>query len=322
MPLGEPRDDEPRLVAARGFPREPEGDEIHAYAAAPRPETAEHDALFETGEQLAPEEPRRARPCRCARPRTARRTPPRARRRPAPDQPRRRPPKAKTPKGPRAQRRRALGPPDLHADRRPALRGRPVRVQQDLPAVPRRRQRLGRGRRSRENSDAADVAKLLADKGVVDSARFFELKATISGDRGNFRPGRYTLKKGMTNGAAIDALTKVPESPKAAPDGRRDARRGPVDQGELAGRGGVQEGRRQLRQGRGLRGRPQAHPRARRAQGHQDRRGLPVPGHVQAPVGSPASDLVNQQLDAFEENFDRRRHEVRQVARSSRATTC
>ena len=47
-PLGEPRDDEPRLVAARGFPREQ--DEIHAFAAAPRPETAEHDTFFETGE--------------------------------------------------------------------------------------------------------------------------------------------------------------------------------------------------------------------------------------------------------------------------------
>ena len=61
-----------------------------------------------------------------------------------------------------------------------------------------------------ENSDAGEVGKLLAAKGVIDSARFFELKATISGDRGDLRPGEYTLKKGMTNGAAITALTTAP----------------------------------------------------------------------------------------------------------------
>ena len=68
-----------------------------------------------------------------------------------------------------------------------------------------------------ESSDAAGVAKLLAAKGVIDSARFFELKATISGDRSKFRPGEYTLKKGMTNGAVIAALTKVPETRAEAP---------------------------------------------------------------------------------------------------------
>ena len=52
----------------------------------------------------------------------------------------------------------------------------------------------------------------------MDSARFFELNATISGDRGNLRPGRYTLKKGMTNGAAIAALTQGP----GGAEGRRD----------------------------------------------------------------------------------------------------
>ncbi len=49
------------------------------------------------------------------------------------------------------------------------------------------------------NTDAGEIGKLLAAKGVVDSARFFELNATISGDRGDLRPGHYTLKKGMTN---------------------------------------------------------------------------------------------------------------------------
>ena len=67
-----------------------------------------------------------------------------------------------------------------------------------------------------EDSDAGEVGKLLAAKQVIDSARYFELNATISGDRGDLRPGKYTLKKGMKNGAVLAALTKAPEAPKAA----------------------------------------------------------------------------------------------------------
>ena len=50
--------------------------------------------------------------------------------------------------------------------------------------------------------------------------------------------------------------------------------------------------------------------------------GFLFPATYKLKVGAPASELVKQQLDAFEENFKHGRHEVRQDARSSRATTC
>ncbi len=57
--------------------------------------------------------------------------------------------------------------------------------------------------------DAGDIGTQLADKGVVGSAFFFELRATIGGDRGKLRAGTYKLRKEMSNGAALAVLTNV-----------------------------------------------------------------------------------------------------------------
>jgi UPF0755 protein len=57
--------------------------------------------------------------------------------------------------------------------------------------------------------DAGDIGTLLADKGVVGSRFFFELRATIGGDRGKLRAGTYELRKSMSNGAALAVLTNV-----------------------------------------------------------------------------------------------------------------
>src|SRR4029078_13104468 len=123
-----------------------------------------------------------------------------ARRRPAPDQPRRRPPKMpKTPKGPRTSGGSHWGrwistlivvllfAAVLYAINQtfqPFHGDGSGSVQVTIP----------------ENSDVSEVAKLLAAKGVIDSGRFFELNATISGERSKFRPGDYTFKQNMTNG--------------------------------------------------------------------------------------------------------------------------
>src|SRR4051812_2358593 len=61
-------------------------------------------------------------------------------------------------------------------------------------------------------ADAGQIGDLLEANGVVDSSRFFVLNATITGRRGGLRPGGYTLRKGMTNGEAIAALTKGPKA--------------------------------------------------------------------------------------------------------------
>jgi uncharacterized YceG family protein len=55
--------------------------------------------------------------------------------------------------------------------------------------------------------DAGGVGSLLADNGVISSAFFFELRATLGGDRANLRAGTYKFAKGMTNGDALAILT-------------------------------------------------------------------------------------------------------------------
>lgn len=60
--------------------------------------------------------------------------------------------------------------------------------------------------------NAGDVGGILADKGVVSSAFFFELRATLGGDRANLRAGTYKLSKGMSNGAALAVLTDVAQT--------------------------------------------------------------------------------------------------------------
>ncbi|MFM8883648.1 MAG: endolytic transglycosylase MltG [Solirubrobacterales bacterium] len=61
---------------------------------------------------------------------------------------------------------------------------------------------------------AGGVGDLLAERGVVSSGLFFEMRATITGKRGDLRSGTYVLREGMGNGAALAVLT---DSGNAAP---------------------------------------------------------------------------------------------------------
>jgi UPF0755 protein len=61
-----------------------------------------------------------------------------------------------------------------------------------------------------KGSGIGDIADLLERRGVVSSSFFFALRAHLSGKGGDLKPGTYNLKKGMSNGAAIDALTMGP----------------------------------------------------------------------------------------------------------------
>jgi UPF0755 protein len=63
-------------------------------------------------------------------------------------------------------------------------------------------------------SSTSDIGDLLADKGVIDSGFFFQVRARLGGDRGKLRAGTYTLKKSMSYSDALAALTA---SPKSAP---------------------------------------------------------------------------------------------------------
>ena len=61
-------------------------------------------------------------------------------------------------------------------------------------------------------ADAGRIGELLAAAGVVDSAKLFEANATVTLRRAKLRPGKYTLPKGMSNGAAIEALMQGPKA--------------------------------------------------------------------------------------------------------------
>jgi peptidoglycan lytic transglycosylase G len=73
-------------------------------------------------------------------------------------------------------------------------------------------------------ASASQIGDLLAKRGVVSSSFFFRLRATLDGVRGDLRSGTFTLRHGMSYGAALDTLTHVPPPPPIVkvtiPEGR------------------------------------------------------------------------------------------------------
>jgi UPF0755 protein len=63
-------------------------------------------------------------------------------------------------------------------------------------------------------STSSQIGDLLAKDGVISSSFFFELRATLAGERGDLRPGVYHLQLGMSYGAVLTALTKAPPAAK------------------------------------------------------------------------------------------------------------
>jgi UPF0755 protein len=61
---------------------------------------------------------------------------------------------------------------------------------------------------------ARGVGDLLARDGVIPSGFFFELRATLAGQRGELRQGRYRLQLGMSYGSVLSRLTTAPPAAK------------------------------------------------------------------------------------------------------------
>jgi UPF0755 protein len=64
------------------------------------------------------------------------------------------------------------------------------------------------------HASSGEIGDLLAKEGVISSSFFFELRATLAGERGDLRPGVYHLQQGMSYGAVLNALTKTPPAAK------------------------------------------------------------------------------------------------------------
>jgi uncharacterized YceG family protein len=58
-----------------------------------------------------------------------------------------------------------------------------------------------------QGASTSAIGSLLAKDHVISSAFFFKLRAALSGKRGKLESGRYTLREGMSYGAALTALT-------------------------------------------------------------------------------------------------------------------
>jgi uncharacterized YceG family protein len=64
------------------------------------------------------------------------------------------------------------------------------------------------------HSNARQIGDELAKDGVIPSGFFFEVRATLAGERGDLRAGTYHLQLGMTYGAVLKILTTAPPAAK------------------------------------------------------------------------------------------------------------
>jgi uncharacterized YceG family protein len=64
------------------------------------------------------------------------------------------------------------------------------------------------------HSTARQIGDELAQAGVIPSGFFFEVRATLAGERSDLRSGTYTFQKGMTYGEALKILTTAPPAAK------------------------------------------------------------------------------------------------------------
>src|SRR5262249_11130974 len=64
------------------------------------------------------------------------------------------------------------------------------------------------------HSSSGQIGDLLERDGVISSSFFFQLRATLAGERGDLRPGVYHLQLGMSYGSVLKALTTAPKPAK------------------------------------------------------------------------------------------------------------
>ena len=144
-------------------------------------------------------------------------------------------------------------------------------------------------------ASVGQIADLLADREVISSAFFFQARATVSGRRDDFKAGRFTLKRGMSNGAAMDAISEGPPADVvrvAVPEGRS---RREVDR--IVGnrlRGDYITGTRRS---------PELDPRRYGAPPGATLEGFLFPSTYEFKKGSRTSQLVSAQLAQFKRKF-------------------
>ncbi|MEA2154543.1 MAG: hypothetical protein QOE11_683 [Solirubrobacteraceae bacterium] len=151
-------------------------------------------------------------------------------------------------------------------------------------------------------SSAREIGDRLAKAGVVDSGFLFNLRATLSGKRGDLRSGPHTLRRDMSYGSAIAALSKAPPKPKAPvtvkitiPEGLSRREIVPV-----VAKAGLKGG--YLKASQRFAGTLSPF-RYGAPKGTRSTEGFLFPATFELPPRAPARMLVDRQLTAFRDNF-------------------
>jgi UPF0755 protein len=141
-----------------------------------------------------------------------------------------------------------------------------------------------------------DIATLLEQNGVISSAGFFELRARIEGRTGDLKPGPYSLRQDMSYDAVLDRLERgVPPNVVivTVPEGRSRREIAPLVR-RLEGN-----------YIRATRRSPVLDPRDYRAPRGRSLEGFLFPATYELKKGQPVTRLVERQLEAFKQNFEK-----------------
>jgi UPF0755 protein len=147
-----------------------------------------------------------------------------------------------------------------------------------------------------QGASLGDIAEQLETEGVIDSSTFFSLRARVAGRSGDLKPGPYTFQGGMAYTDVLDTLEQgVPPNVVMVtiPEGRSRAEIAPTVK-RLKG-----DYRRATRRSRLL------NPRSYGGRNATSLEGFLFPATYELKKGQPVKKLVNAQLKAFKENFDR-----------------
>jgi UPF0755 protein len=148
-----------------------------------------------------------------------------------------------------------------------------------------------------KGAGVGDIADLLERRGVVSNSFFFSLRAHLSGDGGDLKPGAYSLRKSMSYGAALDVLAKGPPSnivTLTIPEGR--SRR---EVARIVGRSLDGSYLRASRRSRALK------PRSYGARRATSLEGFLFPATYDFLKNTTSARLTQEQLDAFRQNWKR-----------------
>jgi UPF0755 protein len=146
-----------------------------------------------------------------------------------------------------------------------------------------------------QGAGVGKIADILAEKDVISSAFFFEARATVSGRRGDLKPGVFELKKGMSHAAAMDVIAQGPPPDivkVVIPEGRSRTEVKRIVGGGLKG-----DYLAAARRSSAL------NPRSYGAKRARNLEGFLFPATYELKRGKPVGALVDQQLVAFRRNF-------------------